>query len=193
MHDYDILVLPRQAFTDLPEQGVWTWSGWPVMEPHWHWRPAAERDEDLLQLIPYLVLRDKTGAIWSYARRGGDRRLLDRLSCGIGGHVERQDRRDGLTATLAATLIREAVEELGPPVAGLLAEDLEPQAWIYEHLTPIGRVHIGLLYTAVWPHTAPPTPREPVLESLGFLPAQTIRTDGRFEMWSRQVVDWPPP
>lgn len=186
-HTYDILTLPRTAFADLPEQGTWPWTGWPPFEPLWIERATAEQDERYLQFIPYLLLHDALGAVWCYARRGGDRRLLDRRSCGIGGHVERIDERDSLAATLTAALQREAAEELDDKVAGLLA-DSRPRAWIYEGLSAIGRVHVGLLYTAVWPLAEPPEPREAALESLGFLAPETILADARFELWSRLAV-----
>lgn len=189
-HAYDILTLPRAAFAALPEQGVRPWTDWPAIEPVWLERATAEHDETHLQFIPYLLLRNPTGAVWCYARRGGDQRLLDRRSCGIGGHVERIDERDTLSATLAAALQREAVEELGPEIATRLT-DRRPRAWIYEGLSAIGRVHIGLLYTAPWPNADPPQPREAALESLGFLAPEAIRNDSRFELWSRLAVEHP--
>lgn len=187
-HACDILTLPRTAFAALPERGVWSWTDWPAVAPVWLERATAEHDEHYLQFIPYLLLRNPTGAVWCYARRGGDQRLLDRRSCGIGGHVERSDQRATLGATLAAALQRETAEELGPEVAALLT-DARPRAWIYEGLSAIGRVHIGLLYTALWRHADPPQPREPALESLGFLAPEAIRADARFELWSRLAVE----
>ncbi len=189
-HGYDILTIPCTAFTTLPEQGTWLWTGWPPCDPLWLERAAAEQDERYLQFIPYLLLHDATGAVWCYARRGGDRRLLDRRSCGIGGHVERIDERVDLAATLAAALQREAAEELGEEVAELLG-GAEPRAWIYEGLSAIGRVHIGLLYTVVWPWAVPPEPRESALEPLGFLAPEVIRADSRYELWSRLAVGSP--
>ena len=55
----------------------------------WQFRPraAVEEDEAWLQLIPYVVLRDESGAVWAYARRGGDGRLLGRPGVGAGGHI----------------------------------------------------------------------------------------------------------
>jgi predicted NUDIX family phosphoesterase len=183
----EILIVPQHLFPDRPDAGTWPWTGWPDAEPLWIERATAKQDERYLQFIPYLLLHDAAGAVWCYARRGGDRRLLDRRSCGIGGHVERADQRTELAATLTAALQREAAEELGPEVAELLSGSL-PRAWIYEGLSAIGRVHVGLLYTALWPHAEPPEPSEPALESLGFLVPETIRDDQRFELWSRLAV-----
>lgn len=188
-HDYDILTLPRTTCNGLPEQGAWPWNGAPAAAPVWRQRAEAETDERYLQFVPYLLLCDNTGQIWCYARRGGDDRLRDRLSCGIGGHVERTDAAGSLSQTLANALHREAAEELGPEVAACL-DGTEPKAWIYEGLSAIGRVHLGVLYLAVWPHAEPPRPRESALESRGFRQPHSIIGDDRFELWSRLAAEW---
>ncbi len=186
----EILTLPHTAFSELPEQDAWAWPGHAdLSQPVWLPRAQAEQDEAYRQPIPYLLICDAANKVWCYARRGGDRRLLDRRSCGVGGHVERQDQAASLTTTLAKALRREVTEELGEPVAERLA-DSQPQAWIYESLSAIGRVHIGVLYTLYWEDPDPPHPLEPALESLGFLDPAEILADARFELWSRLAVRW---
>lgn len=190
MSEQTILTFAREAFVTLPEQGAWDWPGdVELSQPVWLVRAQAEQDERYRQLIPYLLIHDATGNIWSYARRGGDPRLQDRFSCGVGGHVERQDRAASLASTLGNALRREVREELGPLVADALTGQ-SPKAWIYESLSAIGRVHAGVLYTFLWTHPALPQPLEPALASLGFLDAETILADSRFERWSRLAVRW---
>jgi predicted NUDIX family phosphoesterase len=108
-----------------------------------HPRSEMEPDETWKQVIPYPVLRD--GPRWFLMRRtraGGDTRLHDRYSIGVGGHVNPED--GGLDGDLSTALRREWLEELDvefvPPFrfVGLLNDDT----------TPVGRVHLGLVYEA---------------------------------------------
>jgi predicted NUDIX family phosphoesterase len=106
-------------------------------------RSEMEPDETWKQVIPYPVLRD--GSRWFLMRRtraGGDARLHDRYSIGVGGHVNPED--GGLDGDLSTALRREWLEELDVAFVpafrfvGLLNDDT----------TPVGRVHVGLVYEA---------------------------------------------
>src|SRR3954454_11433424 len=70
-------------------------------------RPDAERDASWKQVIPYVVLRDAdTLFLMRRTRAGGDERLHDRYSIGIGGHVNPED------ADIDGGLRREWQEEI---------------------------------------------------------------------------------
>lgn len=106
-------------------------------------RSLMEPDESWKQVIPYPVLRD--GPSWFLMRRtkaGGDARLHDRWSIGVGGHVNPTD--GGLDGDLATALRREWLEEL--------AVDFVPEfrfvGLLNDDTTPVGRVHLGLVYEA---------------------------------------------
>ena len=108
-----------------------------------HPRSAMEADETWKQVIPYPVLRD--GSAWFLMRRtraGGDVRLHDRWSIGVGGHVNPGD--DAESGDLSGALRREWLEELVvdfvPPfrLVGALNDDT----------TSVGRVHLGVVYEA---------------------------------------------
>ncbi|WP_367026812.1 NUDIX domain-containing protein [Methylococcus sp. ANG] len=159
---------------------------WPG-ETLWLPRADAEADERYLQLIPYALLRNGRGDLWCYCRHGGDARLRERFSCGVGGHVDREDEDATLGETLWNTLQRELGEELNwqPP-----PEPIEPVAWIYEGLSPIGRVHLGLLYLLDWYDSDPPSSVDPALAGIGFRPAPEILAEPRFELWSRLAAQY---
>jgi predicted NUDIX family phosphoesterase len=98
-----------------------------------------EVDPDWKQIIPYLVLRD--GPRYFLMRRtraGGDARLHDRYSIGVGGHLNPGD------GGLDRGLVREWQEELDADfvprfeLVGLLNDDT----------TDVGRVHLGVVYQA---------------------------------------------
>jgi len=184
-----ILVVPRTAWPPLPRTGAWRLSDRPCPnEWTWRLRSEAETDERFLQLIPYALLRNRSGDIWCYARNGGDARLRDRLSAGVGGHIDEADAAESIGTMAKRALRRELQEEL------LLRSDLavpEPAAWIYEGWSAVGRVHIGLLYVLSWLEDEPPQPVEGQgLKGIGFVPAKRVADDPRFELWSRLAADF---
>jgi predicted NUDIX family phosphoesterase len=102
-------------------------------------RSAAEEDPTHKQVIPYLVLRD--GERWFLMRRtraGGDARLHGLWSIGVGGHVNPGD--GGVLGGLGREWTEELVADFEPPFTpiGLLNDDT----------TPVGAVHIGVVYAA---------------------------------------------
>ncbi len=102
-------------------------------------RGDAEEDASHKQVIPYLVLRD--GERWFLMRRtrgGGDARLHDLWSIGVGGHLNPGD------GDVAGGLRREWAEEI---VADFVP-DFRPIGLLNDDTTPVGRVHVGFVFTA---------------------------------------------
>lgn len=102
-------------------------------------RADAEIDRSLKQVIPYLVLRDgERYFLMRRTRAGGDARLHDRFSIGIGGHLNPGD------GDLAGGLRREWREEL--------EADFEPEfeliGLLNDDSTDVGSVHLGAVYVA---------------------------------------------
>ncbi len=108
-------------------------------------RGQAENDESLFQIIPYCLARDPAGFYLSYDRRGSEKRLHGKSSCGIGGHVSREDHSNGsLMETLHRGLEREVFEECGVSLQGRH----HFLGVIGESESSAGRVHLGLVYNA---------------------------------------------
>ena len=151
MTDEEVLVVPTTIVRDELGGGS-AWHGirpageaelGEVIRRHGAFRPRAamEIDPDWKQVIPYPVLRD--GQRWFLMRRtraGGDARLHDRYSIGVGGHVNPVD--GGLDGDLSRALRREWTEELDVEFVpsfrfvGLLNDDT----------TSVGQVHLGLVF-----------------------------------------------
>jgi predicted NUDIX family phosphoesterase len=143
--DEEVLVVPRASL--VPEPG---WLGLraaelgPVLrviarDGRFVARPSAEADPSLKQVIPYLVLRDASRVfLMRRTRAGGDARLHDLWSIGVGGHLNPGD------GDVAGGLRREWAEEIEaafvPPFhfIGLLNDDT----------TDVGSVHLGLVFEA---------------------------------------------
>ncbi len=188
-----ILTIPRTHAPALPPSACWPVAHLDFLRtPVWRERGEVEYDESLLQPIAYLILRSDQGQAWCYQRRGGDVRLDGRCSCGVGGHVDYADSASqgpfDAANTLQTALLRELGEELKitPAEVSQVRTTLQLRGLIYEGTSPVGRVHLGVLYTAQWPLREPPQPRSgEKLEGLGFLALATLATDRRFELWSQ--------
>jgi predicted NUDIX family phosphoesterase len=143
-------------------------------------RPAAEGDRTLKQIIPYLVLRDGDRIfLMKRTRAGGDARLHDRYTIGVGGHLNPGDGSalDGLRREW-----REELEAAFTPsfeFVGLLNDDT----------VDVGMHHLGLVYVAD-AAGRPVGVREKHKLSGSFEPLQAVRAVyGRMETWSQLVLD----
>ncbi len=102
-------------------------------------RETAERNRSLKQVIPYLVLRDgQRYFLMRRTRAGGDPRLHDRYTIGVGGHLNPGD------ADLAGGLRREWSEEL---IADFVP-DFRLVGLLNDDTTEVGSVHVGAVYLA---------------------------------------------
>ncbi len=102
-------------------------------------RGDAEEDPTHKQVIPYLVLRD--GERWFLMRRtkaGGDARLHDLWSIGVGGHLNPGD------GDVEGGLRREWAEE----VVAAFEPAFEPVGLLNDDTTPVGAVHVGIVFVA---------------------------------------------
>jgi len=143
-------------------------------------RAAAEEDPAHKQVIPYLVLRD--GERWFLMRRtraGGDARLHDLGSIGVGGHLNPGDR------DVAGGLRREWQEE----VAADFLPAFAPVGLLNDDTTPVGSVHIGFVYTAD-AAGRPVAIREVDKLSGAFATTEEVAAErDHLETWSRLAFD----
>jgi predicted NUDIX family phosphoesterase len=98
-----------------------------------------EQDPSWKQVIPYLVLRD--GPRYFLMRRstgGADERLHDRLSIGVGGHLNPGDR------DIEGGLRREWREEL----VAAWEPDFRLVGLLNDDSNEVGRVHVGVVFSA---------------------------------------------
>jgi predicted NUDIX family phosphoesterase len=195
MTDEDVLVIPTSAVVAELGGG----SAWLGIRPAgeleladlirrrgaYRTRSAMEADPTWKQVIPYPILRD--GPRWFLMRRtraGGDERLHDRFSIGVGGHVNPVD--GGLDGDLTRALEREWTEELDVDFVpafrfvGLLNDDT----------TPVGQVHLGLVFEGD-AGGRPVAIRETDKLSGGFVPtAEVAAVADRLETWSRLAFEF---
>ncbi|HET9347020.1 MAG TPA: hypothetical protein VFO05_15110 [Candidatus Limnocylindrales bacterium] len=140
-----VLVVPRPSvidgagWTGVRTAGVDAFLATVRAEGRFEPRPAMEVDPSFKQVIPYLVLRDGDRYfLMRRTRAGGDARLHDRWSIGVGGHLNPGDGDllGGLQREWAEELVADFVPDFG--LVGLLNDDT----------TDVGSVHLGAVFVA---------------------------------------------
>ncbi len=141
-------------------------------------RTAMEVDRRWKQVIPYLVLRDgRRYFLMRRTRAGGDARLHDRWTIGVGGHLNPGD------GDLAGGLRREWAEEIEAPfvpefrLVGLLNDDTGD----------VGSVHVGAVYVADAGGRPVAIRETDKLEGHFADPAEVAAVVGLMESWSALV------
>jgi predicted NUDIX family phosphoesterase len=181
-----VLVVARDL---VPDRGAWhglRFDDLPgfleTVALHGRYRPRdeMEHDPENKQIIPYLVLRD--GVRYFLMRRtraGGDARLFDRWSIGVGGHLNPGD--EGLFGGLR----REWREELD----AAFEPNFTPIALLNDDTTNVGAVHLGVVFVADaggWPVAV----RETDKLSGAFVPPDEVAAGiDHLETWSRIVFE----
>ena len=126
-----------------------------------------ENNSSLQQVIPYVwVINPKEKKVFAYKRASGkqnysETRLMDKISCGVGGHIDREDsdvkmlehfehpkvqhKTQGLSNNpIEKAMMRELMEEIvmkeypKPKIVGYLNDDSDS----------VGRVHFGIVAVA---------------------------------------------
>ena len=143
-------------------------------------RAEMEVDRSWKQVIPYLVLRD--GPRYFLMRRtkaGGDARLHDRFSIGVGGHLNPGD------GDLPGGLRREWREEL--------RADFDPKfeliGLLNDDTTDVGSVHLGAVYVADSGGLPVAIRETDKLSGRFATPAEVAATVDRMETWSALVFE----
>lgn len=187
MTDELVFVVPRESITDEAGwYGIRTGDLDAFLEAlerdgRYETRTAMEFDPSFKQIIPYLVLRD--GERFFLMRRtkaGVDKRLHDRYSIGVGGHLNPGD--GGVLGGLRREWHEELVAEFEPEfrLVGLLNDDT----------TEVGAVHLGAVYVA--DATGRPVEiRETDKLSGAFAePHEVAAVVDRMETWSRLCFEF---
>ncbi len=146
-------------------------------------RSQAEYDPSFRQVIPYMViLRGEELLLLKRTEKQGERRLHNKYTVGIGGHVNSQDGNSPLEA-YSNGKIRELHEELHVEVVGEKYLGV-----INDRSSEVSSVHIGLVY-AVFVRSAR------IREKENFLYWWVKRDElveylHRMENWSKLVLEY---
>lgn len=155
-------------------------------------RAHAEKNPELKQVIPYSVVVSE-GQIFLLQRtaRGGEARLHDKLSIGVGGHINPEDALAGgarQSNPIAAGSRRELGEEL--ELGGVW--EAQPIGLINDDSNPVGAVHVGWVQI-VHARGAVSVREHDVLRgrfaSIDEL-SRSLREGANFETWSARLVEY---
>ena len=151
-------------------------------------RSRAEQDPAFKQIIPYVIFTFE-GTILRYVRgaKSGEKRLVDKASIGIGGHINDSD--ESLFSfdkdAYRAAVHREVAEEL--KFEGRWEDRLT--ALINDDSSEVGKVHLGVVHVVAL-RSAAVRPGEKAIRELRFLPPQELRKQrDKLESWSQIVLD----
>lgn len=143
-------------------------------------RAEAEVDPNWKQVIPYLLVRDGERLfLMQRTNAGGDARLHERWTLGIGGHLNPAD------GGMLGGMRREFHEEMtadwepDPMFLGLLNDDS----------TPVGQVHVGLVFAADATGRALAVRETEKLRGSFVEPSEVLPVYDRLETWSQFLYD----
>jgi predicted NUDIX family phosphoesterase len=129
-----------QAFASEPEAHAFL--GLLEREGFFVERERAEHTPSWKQVIPYCVVTQGGRILLTQRRaKGGEARLHEKLSIGVGGHVNPVDR-DASDGIALAAARRELAEEL--EIRG--AAELHLAGFLNDDSNPVGAVHLGLVF-----------------------------------------------
>jgi predicted NUDIX family phosphoesterase len=185
-----VLAVPRRQLLDprhvrRPWRGVLEAEAEPYLERvrlygEFRPRPELETDPSWKQIIPYLVVRDGTRyLLMRRTRAGGDERLFERYSIGVGGHLNPGD--DDVDAGLRREWAEEVTAGFTPDFdfVGLLNDDEDP----------VGSVHLGFVYQADAAGRPVDIRETDKLSGAFRAPADVAAVSEAMESWSRLLFE----
>lgn len=155
-------------------------------------RGSAENDPSLKQLIPYMIFswKDPSGKIFLFAyTRGkgmGEARLHQKMSIGVGGHLNDQDHHDSAQSDSFRDLYREGMMREFQEEVRIGSEYTEDcVGLINDDLTEVGKVHLGIVHRFELKEPKL-EPNEPDLLQSGFYSLDELLNlpEENFETWS---------
>ncbi|MBI5803835.1 NUDIX domain-containing protein [Candidatus Pacearchaeota archaeon] len=104
-----------------------------------------ENNQELQQIIPYVwIINPKEKKVLAYRRSStqsyNEKRLRNKWSCGVGGHIDKEDSSDPITNAMMRELKEEVLMSVypKPKIIGYLNDDKDD----------VGKVHFGVVALA---------------------------------------------
>ncbi len=151
----------------------------------WGKRDQMEQDEEIKQLIPYILVESaEDGNLAIYKRVGSEKRIHGLRSVGVGGHINKEDLKpeDSFIDLIKRSALRELREEFRDLE---MADELKFLGLINEEETKVGRTHLGLVFH-LRVNGKPEGNEE--LGDLQWKPLREIHQE-HLEMWSHMTLD----
>lgn len=204
-----VLCISRDALSkqSIPPsvQGIFPFNLDKVSSEDFHFinRKIVDSDKELYknmayyfpQILPYIAVTDGEGKYLSYSRNGTETRLHGSRSIGVGGHVDITDMYDteynlvnNILETITQSTLRELEEE-----ANIVYDSASPNVIthicnkvIVDTSNPVGKVHVGLFTTLVYPHAQP----QEELHDAKWLTVDELKASiDEYENWSKLIIE----
>jgi len=158
-----VFAIPTDEFWKLityEEKGLIKENGealkWIIQNGLFRKRSELEEDPSFKQVIPYSIIsnnepersgvrQSQSFCLFKRTSRQTEKRLHNKLSLGVGGHMNPGNSKESDEQYLINELKRELFEEVRL-LNGCLIEDIEFIGFINDDTITVGRAHIGLLY-----------------------------------------------
>lgn len=149
-------------------------------------RGVSEKDSSFKQIIPYSILcHDNRVLLLKRTASQGESRLHNKLSIGVGGHINPVDQDENI---LIKACIREIEEEI------IVEEAFEPVPLgiINDESNPVGSVHFGMVFLVRLSQGSVRV-RETAMMSAEFVEIDELRKmvqrpEYNFETWSSLII-----
>ncbi len=149
-----------------------------------------EGNDGLQQIIPYVwIVNPKTKQVFAYRRASGkenykETRLMNKISCGLGGHIDREDSGNPIETAMMRELMEEVriVEYPTPKIVGYLNDDSNS----------VGKVHFAIVAIAETTHPVEKGDNEMAhgqFYSVNELEDIFANPQNEVESWTR--ISWP--
>lgn len=148
----------------------------------------------LPQILPYIAITDGKGKYLSYSRNGAETRLHGSRSVGVGGHVDITDMYNteynlvnNILETITQSTLRELEEEANIVYDSASANVITHicNKVIVDTSNPVGKVHVGLFTTLVYPEAKP----QEELHDPQWLTVEELKANiDQYENWSKLII-----
>jgi len=160
-------------------------------KPEYMDRPEAEKNTQYKQLIPYVIIAHEDKYLcYQRGKRAGEQRLVNKVSIGIGGHINPCDNQTPLFLKNYSEIYENAVErevteeitvecEHEDTIVGLLNDDSNE----------VGQVHLGIIH--LWRLAEPNVKkREQMICQLSFMTeTEMLKIKDNMETWSQLCLE----
>lgn len=151
-------------------------------------REEMEKNPAFKQIIPYCVINVLSGEeklffVYQRTKKGGENRLHDKWSIGVGGHVNPCDGEPSCSINTA--MLRELQEEVG------LGGDwgVNPLGLLYDDSNEVGKVHFGVVLSIFMGKDSFMKINDPALANGDFVSMDWLKANlEKFENWSQLVI-----
>lgn len=134
------LLFTKEAFQGLKQEDIGTFETLVKNNMEFHPRSLMEQDPTFKQIIPYLIFTHNNRYFLMQRKSdASEKRLQNKFSLGIGGHIRNDDISDASLISWAHREFHEEVDYQG-------SLDIKPFGILNDDSNDVGKVHVGFVF-----------------------------------------------